>query len=470
MQVRGAHDRGVAATLSVDDLRTSVSVEERRRIWANRGSVTMFLLLGIVTGATAVLSLPLALGAVAVFIIAYTFIRLDVVGEAVAGGFWIAFGVYQTILSDAGVAIGGFFYPFYAALLASIVVALVRARLRMDTWFVSIYALFLIVVLGSFLGSDLVIGFDVFIRVFAHVFGFLILAQVGSRMGLRVIAVSAVICGTTVGGWIIVQSIQGGFAYRGDIAVDQNLAALIVGLGIVVALTILVWGTNGSIVERRWLTPLLWLAFAVALYGFLLLASRGLSIALGLSLMALVLRMVLIRPRSLLVFLFLLAFGSLTLLLPGGSGLFERFSSESVETGGNRLPAWEATLASYETGNFRQLLLGHGFDSSEQVVENRTGFTAVHNAYLQVLYEFGLLGLILFMALHVRLMLTTWRMESRIGTAGFAIVWLLLGANLSIDAPDGFMYWTAIGFVAALAAWNGRRTVLAEQSSAAGPV
>lgn len=379
-------------------------------------------------------------------------IRHDLVGELIGAAFWLAFGIYQTMLNAAGVSITGFFYPFYAGLAGNLVIALMRERVRVDRWAFWLYGLFLLIVLSSLLGMQSPVDFPLIQRLLAYLFGFLILVQVGSRRGLNLFVIGATVCSTAVAIWVIERAARGGFDYRGDVGVDQNLVAFVVGLGIVVAIATTMWPQRHA-PRRNLAMTLVWLALAVMFYGFLLLASRGMFIALTLTLVVLLVRIATVKARRVLAFILLLAVASTGLLLPGGSGLLERFQGESVETGGERLPAWQATAQAYTLGGFGEMAFGQGFRSSESVVQRRIGYTSVHNAYLQVLYEFGAVGLGLFLAIHVRLIALAWRSRTRIGAVGLAVVCFLLGANLTTDSPDGFLYWTALGFVAAIGVW-----------------
>lgn len=410
-------------------------------------------LAGVATGVAAALSWPLALGSSAVLLVVYAFVRSGVWAEVVVALYWLAFSVYQTILADAAITIEGFFYPFYASFALTVAIALARGRLRLDPRTAWLYVSFLVVVLGSFVGFDRPVDFFVIQRVFAYVFGFLLLLQVGSRTGLAPIATAAAGTGLVLSGWVIGNAAAGGFDYRGDIDADPNLTAFIVGLGIVTVLARLAFGTDGRPLARTGLLLLL----GVMVYASLLLASRGMFIALGLATLVVLARVTVQAPRRLLWLALIVPLAAAAMLLPGGASLVERFEGESVETGGSRTPIWEMTLEAFTTGSPLAVMLGRGFKSSETVVQQRYGYlTSVHNAYLQVLYEFGIVGLSLFLALHARLVRIAWRLGNAYGGMALGMVAMLLGANLSADAPDGFMYWTALGFVAAACLWGAR--------------
>lgn len=409
------------------------------------------LLLAVMVGGAAAFSVSFAVGMMVVLAVLYGFTRSGVQSELVVGLYWIAFDLYLTVF--AGINVPGFFYPFYAAFFASFVLMLLRSRLRVHPPILWLYVGFMLVVAASFLNFADPIDFEVTQRVLAYIFGGLILFQVGSRRGVTAITISSLVASATVAGWVILRAAQGGFGYRADISVDQNVVAFMVGIGTITAAAVVVARIN-----RRgspwWLLGAA-LLLGVHLYAFLLLASRGVTIALSLATLALIVRAVRESPRNLLFVLLLAAVGTGAFFLPGGQGLVARFQGERVQSGGSRIPIWESTVTSYTYGNAGTLLLGHGFDSSKSLVRRRfVTLTSTHNAYVQMLYEFGILGLALFGSLHLYLIVRGWRMKNRNGLILYGVTWFLVGSNMSLNAPDGFLYWTALAFAMALGTWG----------------
>lgn len=411
---------------------------------------------GTAFGVTAALSLEFAVGGLVVLSALYAFSRSGVKSEIVVALFWIAFCLYETIF--ASVTVPGFFYPFYAAFFVTVAASLLRSGVRVEGPVMWLYGGFLVVVLLSFVGFTEPVGFEVIQRVFAYVFGLLVALQFGSWRGLRPVLVATVLTGVTIGAWVVNASIQAGFRYRGDITVDQNVVTFFIGFGAIVALAAAVdiVGTRG----RRGRLLLLMASLAVMLYATMLLASRGVTIALVLAVLAIVARAVLLDPRKLWVVAVVVAMGVGTVFLPGGDSLLERFTLEDTDTGNQRLPIWEETVEAFTAGNAYALLVGQGFGSSREVVQRGFGgLTSTHNAFLQILYEFGVVGLTLFVALHAFLLFRAFRLRDGRGLVMFGLLWYLIGVNLTLNAPDGFMYWTALGVTMALGMWGQSRRV-----------
>ena len=185
-------------------------------------------------------------------------------------------------------------------------------------------------------------------------------------------------------------------------------------------------------------------------YGMLLLASRGMAIALGVSVLLLVVRAAWDDRRKLLFLVALAVLVGIGLSLPGGQELLVRFNGPQVATLNARTPIWATTIDSYASSSVPQMLLGHGFDSSRVLVRQATAdLSSTHEAFLEMLFEFGLFGLTAFVLMHLLLLWQALRIRGPDGYVMQALIVFLLVSDLSVNAPDGFMYWTAVGYVLA---------------------
>jgi hypothetical protein len=416
------------------------------------GTLALAAMAGLALGVATSVSLPLTAGLLLVAFVIFAFGRSRTRSEALVGLYWIAFCLYETAFSWLDVP--GFFYPFYAAFALVIVVFLAKSQVRIDATLATIYVAFLVVVLVSFIGFASPIDFGVVQRVFAYSFGLVLMTQYASAKGLRTVIGAAIVAGVAVSIWVIDASVRGGFGYRGGVDVNQNDASFYIGLGLVPAFA----GLLGLLVAAK-MRPgrslLLLIAVMVMSYAMVLLASRGMTIGILLS-FAVVGALAIARNRRVLLPLLLvvMALGSM-LLLPGGSAILGRFTGEAVESGNSRYPLWETTLDSFTGGTVSSILLGNGFDSNKVLLRQEFGWTAsTHNAFLQVLFEFGFLGIALFLALHAALLLRGREIRGELGLVLVGQVVFLLGANLTTDTPNGFMYWTSIGLAMAIAVWG----------------
>jgi O-antigen ligase len=202
------------------------------------------------------------------------------------------------------------------------------------------------------------------------------------------------------------------------------------------------------------------------LYAMLLLASRGLLLALSVAVVALFVRETLRNPSRLAATLALASLMPLGLLLPGGQGVLQRFNDPGAGTAGGRTLIWSVVGSELAASGPRQLVFGHGFGASKSLVEQRfTRLSATHNSYLQVLYDLGLAGLLVFLALHLRVWIRAWRTQHPAGTVVMATTTFLLAANLGLNVPEYFLYWTIMGWFFGMAPWLSR-PVPAEEARA----
>lgn len=377
-----------------------------------------------------------------------------VTSEILLATYWLAFCLYETVF--AHVTIERFFYPFYLAFAGSAVVTLFRRGVRLWMPAALAYAAFLLAVAAGFIGFEDPVAFEPVQRVVAYLFGFLATIQVRSLRGLRLVAAGSLATSMLLSTYVIASAARSGFAYRGNVPADPNVVAFFIGPGAVVGVAILLHALSDPRLRRR-IGPAL-IAVGLTLYASTLLASRGMAIALALALAAAVLRGVQRDPRRVAFVLVVVALGGTAIVLPGGRGLVERFEGERVESGGSRLPIWEATWEAYTDGTASELLFGRGFDASKKLV--RRGFgtvTSTHNAYLQTLYEFGSLGLLLFVALPLMALIRSSVLAEPWGDLATGLSVFLLAASLSVNAADGFLYWAALGLVLATCTWAPER-------------
>lgn len=406
--------------------------------------------LGLVAGIATAISVELALGIVVMAIALYAFARSSVRSEVIVAIYWFTFCIFSSIF--ASVSIAGFYFPFYGAFLLVIAIGLIGRGVHIQPPFVLASVGFVSVALASLVGYSEASNAEAFQRLFAYAFAIIIALQVRSARGLAPILTAAAVASLTISVWVVWEAAQSGFVYRAGLDVNQNVVTLLIGLGLIPVASLFV----RVLLDRRrmiWAAPLL-VALAVMTYSVVVLASRGMTIALAVALMAILVRSILRDRRTLLAVALLALVVTFGMFLPGGQGIVDRFSGQDIETGNERLPIWEATLEAFSAGDIREIILGHGLGSSRAVVQERFGsLTSTHNAYLQVLYELGLTGLTLFVFLHVALLIRSTRVHGVYGLVMLGLVSYLMTVNLAMSATDGFLYWTAIGFAMAISAW-----------------
>ena len=419
---------------------------ERPRAGRMAGGLLLALALGAGVGAV-VAEAPLVLlvvaGAAAAVAGVVAWLRWP---QALPATFWLVFSVQHTIFY--GFYVQGLYYPIYLLMGVNVVLTLIYGRLRFDVRVLGPYLSFLLAVLIGIVAAPDLFDSDSLNRVFVYVFGFLVFFQFPVRtlpyllMGVQALAASVIAI------WVVIESVQGGFGYRAGIEVDQNYVSFLVGFGLVAVLAALMTR------DLRWPTRLgLWLVLGLGSYGLLLLASRGVFLACVVAAVGMFARISLDARRSVPVLVGAVLAALLLVALPGSDALFQRLSESNLSTANDRLPLWIAAYEAYGAGGVRELLFGQGFESSKPVVRAvASSLTSTHNAYMQMLLELGLFGLVSFVGIHAVLLARFWRGRSTAAVYGVGVLVFMGVSNLSLNIPDNFVYWVAIGYLLALGA------------------
>lgn len=75
------------------------------------------------------------------------------------------------------------------------------------------------------------------------------------------------------------------------------------------------------------------------------------------------------------------------------NNILERFQNMDRDEGSGRLMVWSKTVKLLEESDFGALMVGHGYDMVRQ--DSQAGLSA-HNDFLEVAYDYGLIGLFLY--------------------------------------------------------------------------
>lgn len=361
--------------------------------------------------------------------------------------FWILFTSQSTLF--AGLTIQGLYYPIYGLMLLNVLLLFGQAKRKIPWLIIALYTAFFIVVLQSLFGiaAQVAINFDVWQKLFIFFLGALVAFQFRTERSLSHFAYGQIIAMLIISLWVIDTAASTGFAGRGGVGVNENVVSAMISLGIIPLYTKLISSRLSSWVMR--LVILLCLLFGV--YALLILASRGGTIALAMALFVITLR-VLFNPKR---FIYIIFGGILALLalssLPGSNNVFVRFSGSDLSTLNDRLPLWQAGVSAIVTASPYQLFLGHGFDASRVVAATIFGqLDSIHNAYLQFIIEYGLIGLALFLAIHLISFFRSWRYDDDRALHATGTITALLFFNLTGTTPDSFIYWIALGFALAV--------------------
>jgi O-antigen ligase len=172
---------------------------------------------------------------------------------------------------------------------------------------------------------------------------------------------------------------------------DRNYASLFLSFGVAVAVTRF---QNTKSTEKR----LYALILGAIILGQLLLASRaGVLTTCGIFLYS-ILRSEDVKSKISFIFIILiLAFFIFT--YASSFVIFERFTEDNIETGGGRTSIWENTFDEYIKQDLSKIIWGGGF--SHTVMNLSIDGYSTHNNYLEEMFDYGIVGLIIMLVLMV---------------------------------------------------------------------
>jgi hypothetical protein len=171
---------------------------------------------------------------------------------------------------------------------------------------------------------------------------------------------------------------------------DRNYSSLFFSFG--VAVTINRFQTSKSTEKRIYAIVL-----GVILLGQLLLASRGGIITTAAIFLYSILRSEDVKSKASFVFIIILI-SFFVYTYASSFVIFERFTEDNIETGGGRTSIWETTLDEYLKQDLSKIIWGGGYSHT---VMNLSDGLSTHNNYLEEMFDYGIIGLIIMLVLMV---------------------------------------------------------------------
>lgn len=139
-----------------------------------------------------------------------------------------------------------------------------------------------------------------------------------------------------------------------------------------------------------------------------------------------------------------------------GDAFSERILSSREDQGSSRLEIYQEVVSGIDEAPFAKLMFGHGYNATLEAF----GLTA-HNDFLEVAYDYGLIGLFLYLLLHASLVRTAFillRQRSPYASAfamSYALFFAISMASHLIVYPSYFAYLVAFwGAVEGLRRWR----------------
>ena len=176
---------------------------------------------------------------------------------------------------------------------------------------------------------------------------------------------------------------------------------------------------------------------------------RGGLIALSLGLVAYLVTLQFIANKislsSIILGMAVLAVFVIIFIILGTTGdhtLFDRFQSTGNDTGSGRTLVWPVTLGMIENSDFIGLLFGHG---SSAVQMDSPIMLSAHNDFLEITYDYGLLGLVLYLAAFISLGFYILRMvRDKSPFAPSMVMLYAIYGVLSLISHIAIYYWMSV--------------------------
>ena len=358
--------------------------------------------------------------------------------------FWIIFTLQASLFSFT---IRGLYYPIYGLMLLNIFLLFGKRSNKTPSELLVIYGIFILTILQSLFTIETQLSFDVWQKIFIYGLGLLTLLQFTTERSLKFFPFAQIIATSIISIGVVSSAIQVGFTGRSGLDANANLVSMLVALGLIPMFTKLI-SAKSSLVMRLLMLGLL----GLGMYASLLLASRGGVIAIAMAFAVILLRIV-FKPKRYIYLAIGMVFTMIVLLsLPGSSAVFERFSGSDISSLNDRLPLWQAGFYTLSTSTPLELFFGNGFDSSRVVVSSIFGhLDSIHNAYLQFIIDYGILGLSFFLILHLYAIYQCWKHDDELSLHALGTIIALFFVDLTGTMPDDFSYWVALGFALAVA-------------------
>lgn len=372
--------------------------------------------------------------------------------------FWLLYLPQTTLLGNLEVK--GLYYPVYSLMVAAAVLGGAKGSGSvpgLSRWLLAVQGLLFAVIAYDALHVTQLSHFGVVQRLFIYTLALLTCNQLTTPTALaRLLSVQIGMAMLLVG-WVIWSGVQSGFAQYAGIKVNPNYITSLISFGLLPLFVRLIadpaWG--------RWQRLAGYLSLIPSGYAVMLLASRGVTAALAAAGLA-VLVLHAVRQKKALVpltlgVLLVLAMVVTVAVLPGGKNLVIRWSDVgNVQTLDGRVTAWRAVVQELKSSPPGALVLGHGLGEGNAVAGKATNnvLLSLHNAYLEFAFDFGLIGLALFVMLHLIPVGNLWREPSYLGIYGLSMLVFLAVINLTAAVPDNFLYWIVLGQVFTAGRWS----------------
>ena len=215
---------------------------------------------------------------------------------------------------------------------------------------------------------------------------------------------------------------------------DPNYLGSVIAIGMIISFYYLMDFNKFNIGTKIFLI----LTFIIGLLNLGMFASRGAFIALVVPVLYILYK----RTNSIKIALFTLSlvavlafvFSTLTIFEP----LIDRFSDASITTGSERTTIWENSLGLFSKLDLIRLFFGGGGNFSYELVGKAIGLAteSPHNNYLEILYDYGIFGLVSFIILLIH-----WFRSNKKNILAVSLILILIVSCLTLSPLMYAPFW-----------------------------
>lgn len=230
---------------------------------------------------------------------------------------------------------------------------------------------------------------------------------------------------------------------------DPNMTALNIGFGIIISFMFLMQNFSSYFRNKNiFLYIIHAINILLSLVCVTIIASRGAFIAIALTLMIIFNQSKIKRNRKFLILLF----GIVLLYILYDNGLFstiiDRLNEEDVSSGNGRLDIWKVGFNRFFQLNILYIIFGGGdyfaLEVCKKAIAGYTGLLSPHNQFIWYIFDYGILGGLMFIIILFKLLYFSIKSNNRIY---LLIIYSIIGFMTLPPISSSIIYPCFMGFI-----------------------
>lgn len=219
---------------------------------------------------------------------------------------------------------------------------------------------------------------------------------------------------------------------------DPNYLGSIIAIGMVISFYYLLTISYNNFIYKIF-------CLATIVLGFInlgMFASRGAFLALSLAILFILYKRTYSFRNVILAIIILGIIAYSFMALPVFRTLINRFGDETILNGSGRITIWKESFEFFLNSKLLTIIIGGGGTFSYKISGTAIGSLSIsspHNNYLEILYDYGIVGLTLFIILIINLI----KINNK-NVLGFSLTLLLIVSSLTLSPLMYPPFWFLI--------------------------